>query len=208
MLRCLTVLALAAMAAAPVSAQEASFSVGLGAIRRRSEAGTNAETLQGPAMSVRAGGWLGRWGADLRFAGGLPGNASRGTNRNILEGTLLVAYRAGRYVAPWVGAHAWWQVGDAGGRRYTLAEVGLQTRVPLGPSLSAHGEAWIAPIGATSTADDFGLGRGGAAGVTMRLPRSSLQIDLTYRIDRGTGNSPTVAESLEYLSLSLEVLLH
>lgn len=209
MRRAVCVAALMVAAPAMARAQRASVRADVGILRMRSEVDGRIEILRGPALSVRGMAHYRSVGLEVEYTGGKTGGVDQSNvGRDIAEGTLLATYGPLPIVTFTAGARAWVQVSDVGTRRYAFGQIGLRTEVPVGDLLLARGEVWWAATGTTNMAAAFGTGRGGSAGLTLALPRTPLRAQLTYRIDRGAGDTPQVAESLEVFSLGIAIDLH
>jgi hypothetical protein len=197
-----------ACAAASLAAQSTDLqspALGAGAsvvgFRARSEVSGGRSGAAGTVLGGLATGRLGRIEVDGRYLQGVlePRDGSS-TRRELVEGELTLGYRAAPWLIAQTGPRARTYVTPTITERWLAWLVGVRVETPIiGPTVRGHVGLWRGlTLSANVGSDEGRAGRGGDAGVTVRVPGRPWWLRLAYGIDRsvvaGAGRSETVEE--------------
>ncbi len=175
------------------------------AARVRSGMGTLVEAVHGPVFAVAAG--ASRFGLLLegRYAQGRLTSENPGVEtRDLVEGELRFGVRLHPSVTVAAGPHVRAYAASSGTRRWVFWEARIRGTAPIIPlRLDAYAEVWGAVAGSTSLSTAFGSERGGEVGTSLAVPRTPLALRVAYRIDHGSGTSPTRSDTAEQLVVAV-----
>ncbi len=134
--------------------------------------------------------------------GTLKADTGSSPSEDLVDGLLLAQAR----VLPWLtigaGPHARAIVVSGSTEQWTFVEGHVRAESDVIPSLvSAHLELWDALTAHSNGAGSGTSGRGGEAGLTLRLPRSLIFGRLLYSVDRAAAGART--ETLEDVTISV-----
>lgn len=193
MSRALALACAAALAASPLAAQSP-WHVSLGAtgareiVRSRTRSDTT-ERLSGLVFTGEALVTRQRVVARLRYGQGRL-TADTGAlimPRKVVEGEVLLGYRARPWLTLWVGPHARTYYGTAlGDQRWLFWSGRVSARGGLFPGrLESFVELWQAFAGSGGPVAASATGRGAEAGVELRLAAQPFWGRLAYRVEQG-----------------------
>ena len=172
------------------------------ALRSRTAIAGSSTRLSGTLVGGEGGLIRGPFEVRVSYA---EGSASTGAiRREHVEGTLFAGVRPVSGLTIGVGPHAIAFSTDSTNERW----VELQTRARYdGPIIErlvrAYIEGWIAVAGSAGAAGQFGRGRGGGAGLEMRLGSTPLIGRLGYAISESRLRADARRETVEGLTLSI-----
>jgi hypothetical protein len=204
-------LLLAALPASLAAQQQQQFTFGgVGAteiVQSRSDLGDNRFT--GVVLGGEGTFTSDRFIVRLRYAQGRV-NASQDNllgpetlQRDVVEGSAFVGYRAVQWLTLWAGPTAWAHTTDGKDQRWLFWVAGASARGTLIPArMQTFVELWGALSGNVTTISTPAGGRGANAGLEMRLGQSSpLWGRLAYRIE--SGHAEDLRETVEAVTLSV-----
>ena len=206
MKRAALLLAAAALLPAGARAQLAerlSLGGGLGTTRLTTAVSGKSGTLSG--VSLFGAGHIGSgrfFLSGFYRQGTLKPDSGGAASQDLVDGLLLAQAR----VLPWLtigaGPHARALVVTGSTEQWTFVEGHVRAEADVIPSLvSAHVELWDALTAHSNVPGSSASGRGGEAGLTLRLPRSPVWARLVYSVDRAAAAPRT--ETLEDVAISV-----
>jgi hypothetical protein len=193
------------MLAGPLRAQspwEVSFGATGAAEIARSRVGTTRERLSGLVFTGEADVTRSRFVGRLRYGQGRITNDTAA--RDVAEGDAAVGFKARPWLTVWAGPNIrTYSVPDLSDRRWLFWSARATARGSLFPGrLESFVEVWQGLTGRLNRPAETASGRGGEAGLTVRLPRRPLWARLTYRIEQGRAGGGR-RETVEALTLTV-----
>ena len=172
------------------------------ALRSRTAIGPLTTSLSG--VLVGGEGGLIRGPLDLRVSYA-EGSASTGPiRRDHVEGSLFIGVRPLSGLAVGGGPHAIAFATDSTSERWVEWQVRARYDGPVIERLvRAYVEGWVAVAGSAGTVGEFGRGRGGGAGLEVRLGTTPLVGRLGYAIGESRLRGGSRRETVEGLTLAI-----
>jgi hypothetical protein len=189
----------------PLRAQspwEVSFGASGAAEIARSRVGTTRERLSGLVFTGEADVTRSRFVGRLRYGQGRVTNDSAA--RNVVEGDASVGFKARPWLTVWAGPNArTYLVTGLSDRRWLFWSARATARGSLFPGrLESFVEVWQGLTGRLNRPAETASGRGGEAGLALRLARRPLWARLAYRIEQGHAGGGR-RETVEALTLTV-----
>lgn len=184
-------IALASLWAAPLIAQRplgVSGSAGITVVELARE-GTLSRRWSGSMMGARGAVTLHRFTLDASYAQGAvtPGVGTLGDGEDLVDGAVQLRV----WVLPWLsvggGPHLRAFVSPAGTSRWTRFEARARAEGEIINGIAfAHFEGWYALAVDANVLGGGSGAQGGEAGISIRLPRAPIALQLIYSADRAT----------------------
>jgi hypothetical protein len=170
----------------------------------QSRVGSVRERLSGTVLGVE--GLVGsgeRLVLRLRYGQGTVNGEGAVAPRELVEGEVLLGYRAAPWLTLWAGPNARaYTAGDAD-QRWLFWSGRATLRGTLLPGrMQSFVELWKSASGSVTRPDGAASGQGAEAGLEMRLSGPSWWGRLAYRIERGLGDGE-LRDVVETLAFSI-----
>jgi hypothetical protein len=160
---------------------------GAASLQERSRVGTTTLTWRGTVLGADARVRLGPVGVTLGYWQGSvsPQSGAGGESPDVVEGRLLVGVRPLEWLSLQGGPFARAYVTAAGTQRWLLWRLQARAESALIPDRArSFVGLWQVVAANVNVVESFNTGRGGEAGVLVRLGRSPLWGRLTYNIEQ------------------------
>ncbi|MDP3911757.1 MAG: hypothetical protein Q8Q14_15340 [Gemmatimonadales bacterium] len=199
-------LAAAVVAAAPLAAQSPLRMSFWGAASQeivQSRIGGVRERLSGTMLSGE--GVLGgeRIVLRLRYGQGTLKGEGAIEPRELVEGEVLLGYRAASWLTLWAGPNARAYTAGGADQRWLFWSGRATLRGTLLPGrMQSFVELWKSAGGSVTRPDGAASGRGAEAGLEMRLSGQTLWGRLAYRVEQGLGDGD-LRDVVETLAFSI-----
>lgn len=173
--------------------------------RFQSTSPAGGERLSGFAVSERLRIVLRPVSLDIAYAQGrLTADTGNAAARDIVEGSLFVAYRPVPWLALKTGPHLRAYAAPGGTERWALWEGRAHVDAPIeGGEWVAYGEGWMALASSVNVSPGSAGARGAEAGLTLKLPQSPLWARLAYVVDQARLKNNARTESVQSVVLAI-----
>lgn len=168
--------------------------------------GTLSRSWTGAIMGARGGITFGRLTLEGQYAQGslTPETGTLGDGEDLVDGVALLRVQIREWLSVGGGPRVRGFVTPAGTSRWTRFEGRVRAEGEVINGLAfAHFEGWYA-LAVDANVQGGGRGaKGGEAGISVRLPRTPVSVQLTYTADHATFSNGA-SEFLEGVGLSVQ----
>jgi len=168
--------------------------------RVRSEVPAGTDQFTGSAFLGQGALAMGR--VQLRVSylqGTLNRDGGTAAARDLVEGTVLLGFRALDWLTLEIGPHARaYTLAGSGTQRWLFWELRVRAARPfIGSAVQGYAELWRAVAADANVPEPFDHAQGGEAGMIVRLARAPFEGRLGYRIDHAVLGGGTRLETVD-----------